>query len=134
LLTTAASGCAPAAYPLGHGWALSFFSKSATHPSFPCNGPAGGRDQGEGEREEANRAKEAQAWGERGDEAVAVAREGCRWKEDRAWGKRGDAAMAVARDGDRGKGGRPFSERWDEAVAAAMASTRVGSGERGGEL
>ena len=134
MLTAAASGCAPAAYPLGHGWALSAVSKSATHPSFPCNGPAGARDQGEGEREEANRGKGQRALGERGDEAVAVAREGCRGKEDRAWGERGDAAMAVAREGNRGKGDRPCSERGDEAVAAAMATTRVGSGERGGEL
>ena len=111
MLTAAASGCAPAAYPLGHGWALSAVSKSATHPSFPCNGPAGARDQGEGEREEANRGK-----------------------GERAWGERGDAAMAVAREGDRGKGERPCSERGDETVAAAMATTRVGSGERVGEL
>jgi len=73
LLRAAASGCALSAYPLGHDWALSAFSKSATHPSFPCNGPAGGRDQGEGEREEASRLKGERAWRERGDEAVAVA-------------------------------------------------------------
>jgi len=42
--------------------------------------------------------------------------------------------MAVAWEGNRGKGDRPCSERGDEAVAAAMARTRVGSGERGGEL
>ena len=57
-------------------------------PFLPCNGPAGGREQGEGEREEASQGKGERAWGERGD----------------------------------------------EAVAAAMATTRVGSGERGGEL
>jgi len=88
LLTAAASGCALAAYPLGHGWARSASSQSATHQSFPCNGPAGGRDQGEGEREEAS----------------------------------------------PGKGERAWKERGDEAVAAAMATTRVGRGDRGGEL
>jgi len=83
-LTAAASGCAPAAYLLGHGWAVFAISKSATHLSFPCNGPAGSRDQGEGEREEANRGKGQRALGKRGDTAGAVAREGCRGKEDRA--------------------------------------------------
>jgi len=69
-MTAAAS---PAAYPLGDGWALFAFSKSATHPSFPCKGPAGERDQGEGEREEASQGKGERARGERRDEAVAVA-------------------------------------------------------------
>jgi len=73
LLTAAASGYAPEAYPLGHGWALSAFSMPATHPFFPCNGPARGEEQGEGERDKASQAKGEWAWGERGDETTALA-------------------------------------------------------------
>ena len=86
------------------------FSQSATHVSFPCNGPEWGRGQGEGEQEKANRGKGQRAWRERGDEAVAVAREGCHGKEDRAWGERGDAAMAVAREGNRVSSGERLEE------------------------
>jgi len=35
---------------------------------------------------------------------------------------------------DREKGDRAWWERGDQAVAAAMATTQVGSGERGGEM
>jgi len=35
---------------------------------------------------------------------------------------------------DRGKGDRAWWEREDEAVAETMATTRVGRGERSGEL
>jgi len=48
--------------------------------------------------------------------------------------EREDAALAVTTKGNREKGDLPCSERGDETVAAAIATTRVGSGERGGEL
>jgi len=48
LLTAAASGCALAAYPLGHGWAALCLLKVRDSPFFPLQQAGGGEGAGGG--------------------------------------------------------------------------------------